>query len=77
MCAVLTCRRFKGTHSYDRIAQMLFNVTSSFGLKSEAIQSTTTDNASIFKKAFRDFGYKVNGKLLPVTLYSTRSKFHV
>nr|XP_012226038.1 PREDICTED: uncharacterized protein LOC105674340 isoform X1 [Linepithema humile] len=53
---VLDCRRFKGTHSYDRIAEMLLDIFSEYGLKHEQIVSTITDNGSNFVKAFAEFG---------------------
>ncbi|EFN74674.1 hypothetical protein EAG_05270, partial [Camponotus floridanus] len=53
---VLECRRFKGTHSYDRIAEMLLDIFSEYGLKHEQIVSTITDNGSNFVKAFAEFG---------------------
>lgn len=53
---VLDCRRFKGTHSYDRIAEMLCDVFSDYGLEHEQLVSTITDNGSNFVKAFSEFG---------------------
>jgi len=53
---VLDCRRFKGTHSYDRIAEMLLDIFSEYGLKHEQIVSTVTDNGPNFIKAFAEFG---------------------
>ncbi|KAI4463185.1 transposase-related [Holotrichia oblita] len=53
---VLDARRFKGTHSYDRIAEILFDIFSDYGLKHEQLVSTITDNASNFVKAFTEFG---------------------
>lgn len=47
---VLTCRRFQGTHSFDRIAEMLCDIHSEFGLDSKVL-ATVTDNASNFAKA--------------------------
>lgn len=57
MSCVLVFNRFKGSHTYDKIAEMLFEVQSSFKLKYEQIVSTTTDNGSNFVKAFREFGF--------------------
>ncbi|KYN01440.1 hypothetical protein ALC62_07790 [Cyphomyrmex costatus] len=53
---VLDCRRFKGTHSYDRIAEMFLDIYSEYGLKHEQVISTVTDNGSNFVKAFAEFG---------------------
>ncbi|XP_077256457.1 uncharacterized protein LOC143894193 [Temnothorax americanus] len=57
--AVLACRRFQGTHSFDRIAEMLCDIHSEFGLDSSKILATVTDNASNFAKAFRVLGVKL------------------
>ncbi|XP_053145230.1 uncharacterized protein LOC128342206 isoform X4 [Hemicordylus capensis] len=54
--AVLACKRFRGSHTYDKIAEMLDEVNSSFGLTHEKIVSTITDNGSNFMKAFKEFG---------------------
>lgn len=53
---VLDCQRFKGTHSFDKIAEVLSDIFSNYGLKHEQIVSTITDNASNFVKAFNEFG---------------------
>lgn len=52
----LACRRFKGTHSYDRIAFLLEDIHSEFGLDSQKVLFTITDNGSNFVKAFKEFG---------------------
>lgn len=49
--------RFKGSHTYDKIAEMLFEIQSSFKLRHDQVVSTTTDNGSNFVKAFREFGF--------------------
>lgn len=49
--------RFKGAHTFDKIAEMLFEIQSSFKLKNEQVISTTTDNGSNFVKAFKEFGF--------------------
>ncbi|XP_026328932.1 uncharacterized protein LOC113236922 [Hyposmocoma kahamanoa] len=56
MSCVLSFDRFKGSHTYDKIAEMLFEIQSLFKLKLEQVVSTTTDNGSNFVKAFREFG---------------------
>ncbi|KAJ8706986.1 hypothetical protein PYW08_011120 [Mythimna loreyi] len=56
----LACRRFKGTHSYDRIAVLLEDIHSEFGLDSRKVLSTITDNGSNFVKAFAEFGVEID-----------------
>lgn len=51
--AALACRRFKGTHSYDRIAEMIHDIYYEFN--SKKIVKVTTDNASNMVKAFSVF----------------------
>jgi hypothetical protein len=53
--AALACRRFVGSHTYEAIAEMIFDIHTSYGLDSEKITATVTDNASNFGKAFREF----------------------
>ena len=53
--AALLCRRFSGTHSYDRIAELVHQIHKSFGLSASKITATVTDNASNFIKAFKVF----------------------
>lgn len=57
--AVLACKRFKGTHNYTRIADLLFEINMQFKLKSKQLVSTVTDNGSNFVKAFKEFGYQI------------------
>lgn len=52
----LACRRFKGTHSYDKITELLQEIHSEYGLNSSKIVATVTDNGSNFVKAFKRFG---------------------
>ncbi|ODM87315.1 putative AC transposase [Orchesella cincta] len=54
--AVLACSRFKGTHSFDRIAQELNKIIAKFSISKEKIVSIVTDNGSNFVKAFKEFG---------------------
>lgn len=42
--AALACRRFKGTHSYDRIAEMINDIHCEFKLDAQKIVKVTTDN---------------------------------
>ena len=48
----LACRRMTGTHSYDRIAQLMLDVHDEFTINDRTV-GVTTDNASNFCKAFR------------------------
>lgn len=54
--AALACRRFKGTHSYDKIATMLDMVNAEYDLSNSKVIATTTDNGSNFVKAFKVYG---------------------
>ena len=53
--ATLACRRFVGSHTYEKIAEILCEVHNDFDLPQNKITSTVTDNASNFKKAFVEF----------------------
>lgn len=53
--AALACRRFKGKHSYDRIAEMIHDIHCEFKLDAKKIVKITTDNASNMVKAFSMF----------------------
>lgn len=52
----IACRRFPGAHTAERIADILTDIHASFGLDSNKIVATVTDNGSNFVKAFREFG---------------------
>ncbi|XP_071578926.1 uncharacterized protein [Temnothorax nylanderi] len=52
----IACRRFSGTHSYDRVARFIEDIHTSFGINKNKIIATVTDNGSNFVKAFREFG---------------------
>ncbi|CAD6240929.1 GSCOCG00012593001-RA-CDS, partial [Cotesia congregata] len=54
--AAIACKRFYGMHSFDAIVNQLSSIHSSFGLTSQYIRATVTDNGSNFVKAFREFG---------------------
>ncbi|XP_023314660.1 uncharacterized protein LOC106651121 [Trichogramma pretiosum] len=54
--AALACRRFRGTHSYDRISEILFDISNEYDLNNSKVVGTVTDNCSNFVKAFRVFG---------------------
>ncbi|ODM87219.1 putative AC9 transposase [Orchesella cincta] len=53
---VLACTRFKGVHSYDRIAEQLISVMNMYGIQKEQVVAIVTDNGSNFCKAFKEFG---------------------
>lgn len=57
--AVLACRRFQGSHTFDRIADMLEGIHGAFDLNSQKVTATITDNASNFIDVFRVFNVKV------------------
>lgn len=52
----LACQRFKGTHSYDRITDLIQKINTAFGLSAKKLVASVTDNGSNFVKAFRTFG---------------------
>ena len=45
-----------GTHSYDRIAELLSQIHIQYNLQHSNLLATITDNASNFPKAFKIFG---------------------
>jgi hypothetical protein len=53
--AALACKRFTGAHTFNRIAELICEVHSSFNLPLAKITCTVTDNASNFNKAFVTF----------------------
>lgn len=57
--SALACRRFSGTHSYDRIASLLNEINNEFGISTKKIVATVTDNAVNFCKAFKEFGIEL------------------
>lgn len=58
--AALACRRFKGTHSFDKIAELITEINDFYGLDSVKIVKTITDNGSNFLKAFRSYGIEMS-----------------
>lgn len=55
----LACQRFKGTHSYDRITDLIKQIYTEFGLTGAKLVASVTDNGSNFVKAFRTFGVQL------------------
>ncbi|XP_070511635.1 uncharacterized protein [Cardiocondyla obscurior] len=53
--ATLVYRRFKGTHSYDKIAKIIHDIHSDFKLDTKKVVKVTTDNASNKVKAFASY----------------------
>lgn len=68
----LACRRFSGLHSYDNIADLLDDIHSEFNLNSRKIIATSTDNASNFVKAFKEFC--ITSKFTTTATYTERSE---
>lgn len=56
--AILSCSRFTFPQTNDRIAAHLKEVCENYGIP-EKVVATTTDNASNFDKAFREFGIPI------------------
>lgn len=52
----LACRRFKGTHSFVRVGDMICHINKQYNLPVGKIVCTITDNGSNFVKAFKEFG---------------------
>jgi hypothetical protein len=55
----IACKRFHGVHDYLRITECLEEIYSDFGIGTDSIVATVTDNGSNFVKAFKEFGVKV------------------
>ena len=55
---VLGCYRFIGSHTFDRVGEMLDTIQRDFGIKERKVVATVTDNASNFVKAFKEFGIR-------------------
>ncbi len=51
----ICCKRFRGSHSYDRITQMIKEVLEDWGIQWKT-SGMTTDNATNFEKAFKEHG---------------------
>ena len=48
----LTCRRFRGTHSFDRVAESVIDVFDHYQIAKQKVVCVVTDNGSNFVKAF-------------------------
>lgn len=57
--ALLAFRRFKGQHTYDRIATVLSAIHAEYERDTTKISYVITDNCSNFLKAFKEYGAKV------------------
>ena len=55
---VLGCYRFIGSHTFDRVGEMLDTIQRDFGIKERKVVATVTENASNFVKAFKEFGIR-------------------
>lgn len=54
--AVLTVQRFKGTHDFEKITDMLLEIFNRYEIVREKITCIVTDNGSNFVKAFKEYG---------------------
>lgn len=57
--AALVCKRFSGSHTFDRIAEILDETHSKFDLKRKKLVATVSDNGSNFVKSFKEFGLQL------------------
>lgn len=53
--AVLSLKRFKGKHTFDKIAELLSDIFLDHGIQDKIVY-VITDNGSNFVKAFKEFG---------------------
>ena len=53
--AALACRRLKGSHTYDIIADALLSILTQYGLDHRSITFAVTDNGANMVKAFREY----------------------
>ncbi|RLU16751.1 hypothetical protein DMN91_010819 [Ooceraea biroi] len=59
----IACKRFSGSHTHDRIANILNEIHSNYEITSEKLIATVTDNGSNFVKAFQNFGVHLDDSL--------------
>ena len=63
MSAALACKRFKGGHTYDKIAAAIHEVHVKFNIDHK-VSRTCTDNGSNMVKAFKEFEGKIETQAL-------------
>lgn len=54
--ATLACRRFKGSHTFYKVAELIIDIHSEYDLRLAKITKTVTDNGSNMVKAFKVYG---------------------
>ncbi|KAL7641882.1 UNVERIFIED_CONTAM: hypothetical protein RMT77_007756 [Armadillidium vulgare] len=54
--ATLACSRFKGAHTYTKVAEILSSMHRKFVISRSTIIATVTDNGANFAKCFKEFG---------------------
>ncbi|KMQ86122.1 hypothetical protein RF55_14994 [Lasius niger] len=59
----IACKRFPGSHTHDRIANILNEIHSTYEITGEKLVATVTDNGSNFVKAFQKFGVHLDDSL--------------
>lgn len=59
----IACKRFPGSHTHDRIANILNEIHSTYEITGEKLVVTVTDNGSNFVKAFQKFGVHLDDSL--------------
>ncbi|XP_024867962.1 uncharacterized protein LOC112452127 isoform X2 [Temnothorax curvispinosus] len=59
----IACKRFPGSHTHDRIANILNEIHSKYEIIGEKLVGTVTDNGSNFVKAFKKFGVHLDDSL--------------
>jgi hypothetical protein len=52
----ISCKRFTGGHTFDKIAEMITDNFENYGIPSDRVTYVVTDNGSNFVKAFQEFG---------------------
>lgn len=58
MSDCLSCRRFPGSHTYDKIAKLLNHILDVYNIKMEKVLKGTCDNGTNFLKAFYAYSAK-------------------
>ncbi|KAF0038014.1 hypothetical protein F2P81_010888 [Scophthalmus maximus] len=53
--ATIACRRFRGCHTYDKIATEIEDIFSEYGLTHDKVTACVTDNGSNFVKVFKEY----------------------